>query len=122
MNFASYQVHALETCEFRPRTTAGIIDAICSGGRKPELKRVPRPSRALCERVGFLHHKMPICDEWKLLRPSPWKSGPSGVQFHDILYKTFRDIPAGPRCQTETNYAALKAPPFHGILWRRRRW
>jgi hypothetical protein len=22
----------------------------------------------------------------------PWKSGPSGVQFHDILYKTFRDI------------------------------
>jgi len=21
-----------------------------------------------------------------------WKSGPSGVQFHDILYKTFRDI------------------------------
>ena len=33
------------------------------------------------------------------LQVPPWKSGPSGVQFHDILYKTFRDIlytrPAG---------------------------
>ena len=34
-----------------------------------------------------------------LHREEWWKSGPLGVQFHDILYKTFRDIlytlPAG---------------------------
>src|SRR5713226_2362619 len=28
----------------------------------------------------------------QLLYSLPWKSGPEGVQFHDILYKTFRDI------------------------------
>ena len=34
----------------------------------------------------------------------PWKSGASAVQFHDILYKTFRDIlytrPAG-ECESK---------------------
>jgi hypothetical protein len=50
----------------------------------------------------------------------PWKSGPSGVQFHDILYKTFRDILYTParRCG---GWSGGKQPaPGRGMAWRTR--